>query len=228
LVNHAAEQVERFLAENEGFGIHVTLVDDGKPLGTSGAVLAALDQLMDSFVVVYGDTLLNVDLRRLIGSHEHAGSDATLFLHPNDHPADSDLVSIDEEGWIKAFHPYPHDKGRYYANLVNAALYVIEKRSLDPWRNFPSPSDFGKDLFPAMLQTGLRLKGYRSFEYIKDVGTPARVGKATKQLRTGVGKKAKRSLYRSRRNVKFLPRFCAKCGGIRIDARGTRSNPALK
>jgi D,D-heptose 1,7-bisphosphate phosphatase len=190
LVNHAATQVESFLAEKNNFGIDISLVDDGAPRGTSGAVLAAFDVLKDRFIVVYGDTLLNVDLKRFVAAHEQCKSDITLFLHPNDHPADSDLVSIDDEGWIEAFHPYPHEKERNYANLVNAALYVIEKRSLDKWRGFPSPSDFGKDLFPAMLTAGHRLRGYRSFEYVKDVGTPNRLSKAAKQLRTGMVERA--------------------------------------
>jgi D,D-heptose 1,7-bisphosphate phosphatase len=190
LVNHAADQVVSFLKDHDSFGIQVDLIDDGIARGTSGAVLAALDRLWDRFIVVYGDVLLNVDLSRFIATHDDSAADATLFLHPNDHPADSDLVSLDEEGWIKAFHSYPHEEGRSYANLVNAALYVIEKRSLEKWRDFPSPSDFGKDLFSKMLETGSRLKGYRSFEYIKDVGTPARLAKAAKHLRAGVVQRA--------------------------------------
>ncbi len=186
LVNHAADQVERFLAQNSGFGIRTRLMDDGDPRGTSGAVLACLDALDDRFLVLYDDTLLNVDLGRLVAAHAQSGADATLFLHPNDHPADSDLVEIDDENWVRAFHPYPHDPARCYANLVNAALYVVEKRALAKWRESKSPSDFGKDLYPAMLAAGARLKGYVSFEYIKDVGTPARLARAVDQLRRGV------------------------------------------
>jgi D,D-heptose 1,7-bisphosphate phosphatase len=178
-------------------------VDDGKPRGTCGAVLASFDKLDERFVVLYGDTLLNVDLRTFLAQHKEAGADATLFLHPNDHPADSDLVEIDADGWIQAFHPYPHNPARYYPNLVNAALYAVEKRALAPWRDFKVPSDFGKDLFPAMLQAGARLKGYKSFEYIKDVGTPARLSKASEQLRKGLVGRA--SLARKQKAV-FLDR----------------------
>jgi len=190
LVNHEATQVATFVEENNSFGIRISLIDDGEPRGTAGAVIATLDHLADRFLVVYGDTLMNVDLRRFIASHEAAGSEATLFLHPNSHPSDSDLVEIGDDDWVCAFHPYPHNPAKAYANLVNAALYVIEKSALLPWLQFKAPSDFGKDLFPAMLAAGARLKGYNSFEYIKDVGTPKRVAEAVEQLRSGVVSRA--------------------------------------
>jgi histidinol-phosphate phosphatase family protein len=185
LVNHAADYVARFCEERGDFGMRVRLVDEGTPRGTAGAVLAALEEMAERFLVLYGDTLLNVDLGRLVAAHESAEAEATLFLHANDHPADSDLVEVDEEGWVRAFHGYPHDSGRYYANLVNAALYVCEKKALERWRDFRTPADFGKDLFPAMIAAGARVKGYRSFEYVKDVGTPERLERAEQQLRQG-------------------------------------------
>lgn len=203
LVNHEAGQVERFLEERQHFGISVRLIDDGEPRGTAGAVLACLDQLAERFVVLYGDTLIAVDLGRFIAAHEASGAAATLYLHPNDHPADSDLVELDDDGFLLAFHPYPHDPARYYSNLVNAALYVIDKAALAPWRAFRTPSDFGKDLFPAMLAAGVRIKGYVSFEYIKDVGTPKRLAKAEAQLRSGL---VERASLAHRQKAVFLDR----------------------
>jgi histidinol-phosphate phosphatase family protein len=138
-------------------------------------VLNALAELQDRFLVIYGDTMLNVELSRFWRAHEENRADASLLLHPNDHPHDSDLVEIDECGRITAFHAYPHDPDRLYANLVNAALYVVEKRALVGCRDSSGPLDFGKDLFPNMLAQGKLLYGYRSAEYIKDAGTPERL-----------------------------------------------------
>lgn len=191
LVNHAADQIEAFVAA-ANLPTRVTLVDDGTPKGTAGATLACLDRLEDRFVVVYGDTLFDIDVAHMIAVHDEAGADATLLLHPNDHPADSDLVEIDGEGWITAFHPYPHIKGMYFRNLVNAAFYVIEKEALGPWADKFEIGDFAKDLFPAMLADGARLKGHVSFEYIKDIGTPGRLDAAERHLRCGFVHRARR------------------------------------
>lgn len=190
LVNHAADQIERFLEQNDHFGCKVTTLDDGEPRGSAGAVLQRLEQLQSRFLVVYGDTLFSIDIDRMVAAHEASGADATLFLHPNDHPHDSDLVELDDDDRILAFHPYPHPPGALLANQVNAAFYVLERQALAPWRDLPGLIDFGKDLFPRMLDAGVSLNGYRSFEYIKDLGTPKRLDKVERHLREGVVERA--------------------------------------
>jgi histidinol-phosphate phosphatase family protein len=186
LVNHAAEFIIEFCASRRNWGMDIECIDDGHPRGTAGATLAVYDRLDDEFLVMYGDTMLNVDLARFHSYHARiAGVSATLFLHPNDHPHDSDLVDIDDEGRILGFHPYPHDSTRYYPNLVNAALYWVSKQALLPWRRELGSLDFAKDLFPAMLRQGMLLQGYSSPEYIKDVGTPARLDKVCADFASG-------------------------------------------
>jgi histidinol-phosphate phosphatase family protein len=152
---------------------------------------------------MYGDTMLNVDLTRLRNAHVRVGSAASLFLHPNDHPADSDLVETDDAGRIVAFHPYPHDPERYYQNLVNAALYVISRDALQRYRDWSGPADFGKDLFPRMLADGLHLHGYRSREYIKDAGTPERMDRVIADYLSG---KIERGSLRTPAPAVFLDR----------------------
>lgn len=186
LVNHAADQIEAFFAAHQDFGCRVTTIDDGEPRGTAGAVLACMDRLADRFLVVYGDTLFSIDVGRMLAAHAASEAGGTLFLHPNDHPHDSDLVELDDDDRVTAFHPYPHPPGAILANQVNAAFYVLDRAALEPWRDAPGLLDFGKDIFPRMLEAGVRLNGYRSFEYIKDLGTPKRLDKVERHLRTGV------------------------------------------
>ncbi|HWB52096.1 MAG TPA: HAD-IIIA family hydrolase [Stellaceae bacterium] len=186
LVSYAAEHIERFCADRNNWGLQIQCIDDGEPSGTAGAVLASFDSLDKEFLVIYGDTMLGVDFGRLWAFHKsHGEAAATLFLHPNDHPHDSDLVEIDEDGKITMFHPYPHDPDRDYPNLVNAALYVVRKPALAAWRGTPEPLDFGKDVFPRMVREGMPLFGYNSFEYIKDCGTPSRLDRVRGDLASG-------------------------------------------
>lgn len=203
LVNHGAGEIEKFVAGLKWPGVRIRLVDDGEPRGTAGAVLAALDQLEDRFIVIYGDTLINVDFTALLKAHAIAHADITLFLHPNDHPQDSDIVELDDAGWVRRIHPYPHPAGQYLPNLVNAALYVIEKRALVPYRHARTPADFGKNLFPTMLDAGAKLFGRSSFEYVKDLGTPERLEQVERDLRNGVVDRANLSVPQK---VVFLDR----------------------
>jgi histidinol-phosphate phosphatase family protein len=183
---YRADLIEADVGDGASRGLSIRCVTEGKPLGTAGAVLAGHEWLAGQFAVMYGDTMVSVDLDRLWRAHERSGAVATLLLHPNDHPLDSDLVEVDTDSRITAFHHRPHPVGRGFQNLVNAGLYVINKAALDPWRGAPVPLDFGKDLFPAMLRRGDFLLGYRSSEYIKDIGTPQRYDLVCSQYAAGL------------------------------------------
>lgn len=179
LVGYQGERIVEFCHSRGNWGIDVKCIYDGVPLGTAGAVLNVFDYLDKEFLVVYGDTMLEIDIRRFCLYHaENKKAAATLFLHPNDHPFDSDLVDIDEEGFITAFYPYPHDPSIYFPNLVNAGLYLIRKDSLQDYlTRVGKILDFGNELFPDMISRGVNLRGYNSPEYIKDCGTPERLDK---------------------------------------------------
>jgi histidinol-phosphate phosphatase family protein len=181
--------IEAELKDGGRWGVTVRYERETTPLGTAGAVLAGLKGLAEQFLVFYGDTMVNVDLGRMWQNHTAGAAAATLLLHPNDHPLDSDLVETDEAGWITAFHNRPHPGNRFFQNLVNAGLYVISKPALAGWAKDAAGGglmDFGKDLFPAMLRAGQRLLGYNTPEYIKDIGTPERYDRVCAEYASGV------------------------------------------
>ena len=96
-VHCRADLIEQYFGDGKKFGVQIRYVLEKEPLGTAGAVLAGFEHLAERFVVLYGDTMVNVDLDRIWNAHEKAGAAATLLLHPNDHPFDSDLVEVDAE-----------------------------------------------------------------------------------------------------------------------------------
>ncbi len=186
LTGHRGEAIADFCGDGARWNMAIECIKETRPLGTAGAVLDALDRLPERFAVFYGDTMVAVDLARLADAHRRAGADATLLLHPNDHPEDSDLVETDQHGRIVAFHPYPHRPDALLPNLVNAALYVLERESLRGLASGEGPLDFGKHVFAEMLRRGRILHGYRSPEYIKDAGTPERLEQVANDVASGV------------------------------------------
>jgi histidinol-phosphate phosphatase family protein len=185
LIGYQAELIERTLQTGTN-KIALRFIRESIPLGTAGAVVAAFDLLSENFLVAYADVLMDIDLMRFWDFHAAQGADVTLFCHPNDHPADSDLVDVDEIGRIRRFFPYPHPENLAVRNLVNAALYCIRKSSLAPWRSHKGPLDFAKGLFPSMLECDARMYGYLSREYIKDIGTPERLRRVERDLESGL------------------------------------------
>src|ERR1051325_5990979 len=98
-VHYRADLIEKYFGDGKRFGVQIRYILERDPLGTAGAVLAGFDLLAERFVVIYGDTMVNVDLKRLWHAHEQHRADATLLLHPNDHPLDSDLVEVNAESF---------------------------------------------------------------------------------------------------------------------------------
>jgi histidinol-phosphate phosphatase family protein len=225
-VHYRADLIEQHFGDGSKWGVRIRYVIEREPLGTAGAVFAGLDQLAERFLVLYGDTMVNVDLERIWKTHAAAKADTTLLLHPNDHPLDSDLVEVNEASRITAFHNRPHPQGRWFQNLVNAGLYVLEKEALpDPitrdTQHGTRVLDFGKDVFPAMLQAGAMLLGYNSPEFIKDIGTPARYDRVCDQFANGTI--ARSSLATPQRAV-FLDRD----GTLIVDKDNLRSAEGLE
>jgi D,D-heptose 1,7-bisphosphate phosphatase len=202
-VHYRAELIQEHFGDGSQWGLQIRYVVEKEPLGTAGATLAGLDQLAGRFAVMYGDTMVNVDLTRFWNAHEKAGADATLFLHPNNHPFDSDLVETNADNRVTAFHNRPHPTDKFFQNLVNAGLYIVEKRVLEPWRGKTKSIDFGKDLFPAMLKRGAKLFGYNSPEFIKDIGTPERYDHVCAQYASGI---IQRSTLAAPQRAVFLDR----------------------
>ncbi len=202
-VCYGAEAIQTHLGDGSRWRLKIRYVIEKEPLGTAGAVLAGFDELAPAFMVLYGDLMVNVDLDRLWQHHLKRGADATLLVHPNDHPLDSDLVETNAEGWIKKFHNRPHPANIWFQNLVNAGLYVLEKRALQPWAGAGKPMDFGEFIFPELLRRGGKVYAYNSPEYIKDIGTPHRYERICAQYAAGV---VQRGSLQTAQRVVFLDR----------------------
>ena len=200
---YRADLIQQHFGDGSRHGVSIQYLIESAPRGTAGAILDGLDRLDSDFAVIYGDTMMNVDLERMWRRHIEKKADATLLLHPNDHPLDSDLVEVKVDQWIMAFHNRPHPSNRWFQNLVNAGLYVIRKEAMCRWAGAKEALDFGKDLFPAMLREGRQLHGYNTPEYIKDIGTPDRYDKICAEFESGV---VERSSLKTPQPVVFLDR----------------------
>jgi len=184
LVSYKQEVIREYFADGSKYGANIQYISEDVPRGTAGALIDALPQLDNQFMVIYGDTFLNIDLESMWKFHQSQSCDVSIFLHPNDHPYDSDLVEIDSNLRVKKIHNYPHEKG-WRQNLVNAAVYVFNKESLKNVFLDKVKSDIAKDLFPLMLDLNKDICGYLSTEYIKDMGTPERLAKLELDINSG-------------------------------------------
>lgn len=183
IVNYLSEPIRQYFGSGDKFGATISYFEESKPLGTTGGLKEIEDQLGNDFLVFYGDIMINMDLDRLVGFHNLKKSDCTLVLHPNNHPYDSDLVEVNDESRIVAFHSKPHETGKWYHNLVNAGVYVLTSAVLKHVSKGVK-ADFGKDIFPRLINH-LNVFGYHTAEYLKDIGTPDRLAKVQNAYESG-------------------------------------------
>jgi histidinol-phosphate phosphatase family protein len=183
LVSHLADCIESYFGNGERFGLEISYCVEEPPLGTAGALLHAGKFLQDRFLVLYGDVFVECDLARLWAYHAAGRALATLVVHPNDHPFDSDLVEADADGTVSAIYPKPRPENQYLRNSVNAGVAVIERDILamiPPSQHL----DLARDIFPALARDG-RLRAYHSAEYFKDFGTPDRLAHVRSDFESG-------------------------------------------
>ena len=184
LVSYKWGAIQDYFGDGSEFSASIEYIVEDVPRGTAGALMDALPKLSEQFLVLYGDTFFDIDLASFWTFHQKKLGDVSIFLHPNDHPHDSDLVEVDSSFQVQKIHPYPHD-AQWRQNLVNAAVYIFNKKSIKEINFIPGRPDIAKDLFPLMIELKRKLYGYISTEYIKDMGTPQRLAKVKSDINFG-------------------------------------------
>lgn len=183
-IGHLGNQISDYLGGGEKYGVNIQYVTEDTPLGTAGALYYAKQFLHDDFVIVYADLMLDIDLKRMYRFHSENKADATLFVHPNSHPFDSDLVVSDTAGRVSEFDFKDHERNYDYDNSVNAGLVVFSPSVLDYFKE-PKKIALEKGIISRLLIDKRRVFAYHSPEYIKDVGTPDRLAIAEREYLSG-------------------------------------------
>ncbi len=202
IIGHMGNQISNYFGDGGKWGVCIEYYHETQPLGTAGALGYLKDKLTEDFFVLYGDTIVDFDMKAMLTYHQVKNADATLFLHPNDHPYDSDIVDLDADGKIRKFYNKPHDDGFVSRNIVNAALFIFSPKILNQIE-VGVKSHIEKNVLPRCLEAGMNLYGYVSFEYIKDMGTPERYYAVCDDVKNGKVARLNRS---NKRPAIFLDR----------------------
>jgi D-glycero-D-manno-heptose 1,7-bisphosphate phosphatase len=165
------------------FDIKLTYTVEDSPRGTGGALLAALDDLPEKFLLLHGDLLINTDLDEILKCLDSSEYDFAQTVHPSNHIFDSDLVDIDFQMNIRKYFTKPHSAPLVLRNNGNAGIYAFKKKTL---LNFKHPKndklDLDRELLPRILSEGMKGTAIRNRQFIKDIGTPERFEKALKNF----------------------------------------------
>lgn len=187
----------------EPFGVKIEYVEETVPLGTAGALFLLRDRLTEDFLLLNGDIIFDIDIRRFEQFHKKHGRMATLFTHPNSHPYDSGIIIADACGIVTDWL-HKEDERKWYRNRVNAGLHMISPRIFHTLGFFQTlkKTDLDREILKPLIPNG-ELLVYDSPEYVRDMGTPDRYQAVIEDIETG--KVQAKNLSRKQKAV-FLDR----------------------
>ncbi|HEY1826526.1 MAG TPA: NDP-sugar synthase [Acidimicrobiales bacterium] len=153
-------------------GIRLTYAVEPEPLDTAGAVRFAASHaaIDETFVVINGDVLTDLDLGALIAFHRSHSAEGTIALHPVPDPSAFGVVPTDADGRVIAFVEKP-PRDEAPTNEINAGTYVLEASVLQRIASNGRVS-IERETFPAMVRDH-SLFALSDDGYWLDTGTPA-------------------------------------------------------
>src|SRR2546421_1013570 len=162
------QAIRSYFANGESLGVEINYSVEESPLGTAGSVRLAAGRLDDTFLVISGDALCDLDLTRLVEFHREKEASVTIGLKSVDNPLEFGIVVTDDDGRVERFLEKP-SWGQVFSDTINTGIYVLEPEVL---RHVPTdrPYDFSKELFPLLLEMGRQIYGFAMDGYWQDIG----------------------------------------------------------
>ncbi len=181
-VSHLAYEIESYFRDGQRFGVQIGYSFEGKivdgelvgaAVGSAGGMKKIQDFspfFDDTFVVLCGDALIDLDLSAAVKWHREKGSIATVIMKtvPRDEVSSYGVVVTDEAGKIKAFQEKPAIE-EALSTTINTGIYIFEPEILD---YIPSGQeyDIGSELFPKLVEMNAPFYGLpMDFEWV-DIG----------------------------------------------------------
>jgi mannose-1-phosphate guanylyltransferase len=184
-VSWLPEQIRDALGDGSAVGLEVTYSEEPEPLGTAGGVGRARDFLTeggDSFLVISGDALTDVNLTALRDAHESNDGIVTLSTKRVEDTTQFGVVITGEDGRIQGFQEKP-DPAEALSDLANCGIYMFRSEIFDyfPPEDHKSPAgdddqppgfvDWAMDVFPVLLENDVPFHAHEIDAYWDDIGS---------------------------------------------------------
>ena len=169
-LHYFPDLIRNRFGDGSGYGLGLTYSYEPELMGTAGGVRNVRDHFGDeTFLIISGDALTDIDLTALWEAHRSKGGIATLALKRVDDPREFGVVIVGEDGRIQGFQEKP-DPAEALSNLGNCGIYVFEPEIFDyfPEKEFV---DWAMDVFPRLLEEDVSFYGWEFPDYWNDVGS---------------------------------------------------------
>jgi mannose-1-phosphate guanylyltransferase / phosphomannomutase len=169
-VQFLASLVRNYFGDGEELGMQLQYATEEEPLGTAGSVKNAEDALNDdTFLVISGDALTDIDLSKLVAYHRDRDALVTVCLTRVPDPLEFGITIIGDDGRVQRFLEKP-TWGQVFSDTVNTGIYVMEPEIFEYVKSGEAV-DWSGDVFPRLIEEGRPVYGYVADGYWEDVGT---------------------------------------------------------
>lgn len=172
--------IMEFFGDGSDYGVKLIYSVESKPLGTAGAVKKAERFLDETFAVIQGDNITEIDLAEEMEFHRDKGGIVTLAVERVKKPWLYGVAELDGRRRVLRFVEKPKPK-ECFSDLASVGLYVLEPEILD-YVPKGKRRDFAKELFPQLLDQATPIYGYETSAFWTDVGVIGGYMEATEWL----------------------------------------------
>ena len=165
-IGYLSEKIEEYFGDGSKFNLNISYAIEKQAMGTAGPLML-LPKINETFVMVNGDNLFNLDFKKMLQLHKKNKATATIALTKVEDPSHFGVAKLQEDK-ILEFIEKPK-KEEAPSNWINSGYYILEPEVFD----IAKEKDFAmmeKDIFPKLAKDG-KLFGYRDNGQWFDTGT---------------------------------------------------------
>ena len=170
-LNYMSTNIKNYFKDGSEFGIDIRYSVEKWPLGTGGSVKKAEKYIDDTFMVVSGDVLTDVNFKDVVKYHKEKGAIATMVLTEVEDPTHFGIAVMDKNHKITEYLEKPSPE-EAFSNVANTGIYIFEPEIFDFFDGKDKEVDFSKDIFPEVIRQDAGIYGYVFNGYWNDIGRP--------------------------------------------------------
>lgn len=183
-LQYLPDEIINYFGDGKEWGVKIRYFIEDIPLGTAGSVKNAESFLDDTFIVISGDSLTDINLSKAIDYHSSKEAVATLVIKEVDVPLDYGVVITDKNGAVNGFLEKP-SWSEVFSDKVNTGIYILEPEVFSYYEK-NQKFDFSNDLFPILLSNNKPIYGYISEGYWCDIGNIEQFNKCHFDILNGI------------------------------------------
>ncbi len=177
-LNYLSNDIMNYFKDGSDKDLNIQYSIEKSPLGTAGSVKKAEKYLNETFLVLSGDVVSDINFNEVLKFHKRKGALATLVLTEVPDPTHFGIAVLNDNQEITEYLEKP-SSNEIFSNIANTGTYILEPGIFEYFDEYKGEVDFSKDIFPQLIENKAGIYGFVFNGYWNDIGRPETYLKAT-------------------------------------------------